>query len=902
MNDKLISDWHKIIANHYPIGQVPKWLLQNKQEVIAHGLFLQAVIANRKDLVRSMIHIGIDINQTDEMKRGALHYAAFNEKRLDMLKLLCAKGARQLPDEIGNTPLHYATSLKNQKAIRILLRQHKDTDLTSKNKKEETVLKLAINDHNCKVIKLLLNPHVAHDLDEISKLITNPEVDDNEIQELAFIYLIGRAGLDELKKLATTLHFDYTNPKASKAILTAVSFGRRDILAWLNRELGLSLDVKNDNGIGPVLKAAAHGQIEMLRELVKPPIEGGFGLSLDVEDSEGYDPISIAVENGKVKMLLELLKPLGEGGFGLSLDVEDNKAQQLVVSAVTNNLVEMLHVLVGLGLSLDLKDNQGNDPILIAAAKNKVEMLHELHKPLNKGGFGLSLDTVDKYGNGPVLTAAALNKVEILHELVKPKTEGGFGLSIHVKNKFGSNPVLVAASNGATKMLHELVKPKTEGGFGLLLNVKDTKGRNPVLKAVGNGQIEMLHELVKPKHEGGFGLSLDIKDALGANPVLRAVEGGRIEMLRELVKPKPEGGFGLSLNTQNNHGHCPIMIAVTLNEFEMLRELVKPIKEGGFELFLVNLDYLMRNAKTSETTIFIFNHHFNHLLQHDVQQAIDWSKEIYKLDGLKINPPQFKELIINRYKELIQFYLHITNDNDTVVDKNNLELEMVINAFREISMYEVDFYLGEIYSQASNFAEAFEYYRKASEYKEHTINANIELVNLIFSGYVVLKPDGTLDEEATYEMSDILSQEEKRSEAGSTLEIMQDRAIKAYEYLPNDSSEDVLRLKNRLDQIMAGNLNVSQSDQIIWQPSATNKYREYYFSQKKFDLLGAKAFNDSLDHILREYQKLSPSIASPRSNEKPGVNNNNVSLFFAKKPSGEAAQELPTTNSNQPVV
>ena len=77
-----------------------------------------------------------DINAKDDMKRTALHYAAyFNDT--DMVELLLRAGADiDAQDNLGRTALHYAACFNNTDMVELLLEAEAKTNIKDNNGKK----------------------------------------------------------------------------------------------------------------------------------------------------------------------------------------------------------------------------------------------------------------------------------------------------------------------------------------------------------------------------------------------------------------------------------------------------------------------------------------------------------------------------------------------------------------------------------------------------------------------------------------------------------------------------------------------------------------------------------------------------------------------------------------------
>ena len=75
-----------------------------------------------KDLVLVQ---GADVNYADETQKTALHAASANGS-LPLVEFLLANGARQTPNEAGNSPLHWAALNGHGDVAKLLIQQLRD--------------------------------------------------------------------------------------------------------------------------------------------------------------------------------------------------------------------------------------------------------------------------------------------------------------------------------------------------------------------------------------------------------------------------------------------------------------------------------------------------------------------------------------------------------------------------------------------------------------------------------------------------------------------------------------------------------------------------------------------------------------------------------------------------------
>jgi ankyrin repeat protein len=801
-------------------------LLDDHPELLSPQLLFHAVINCQIDVVILLLHRGVNVNAIDQNGCTALHYCA-RDKAKNLTQFLLQKGAKQVADKQGETPFQIALKNSEMEILSIFLENY-DAD---------------------------------YNLESIKQIITNQKFPE-KIRFGAYLYLITRGELTDLQQLANFVDLKYRDSKGNNAILIAIRSGRIGVLPWL-LSAGLSLDVSNDAKEGPVLMAIAANRREVLDLLLKSTYSKGYGLSLNVTDEDGLEPVLKAVACGSFEVLEDLLKEKKDCGYGLTLNVQAPNNTGPVLVAVKLGQSEMLTKLVkpvgegGYGLDINIVDAKGLNPVLTAAQFGQGKLLRELVTR-----YGLNLSVCDQMGNNVVLHSIWHLDTNIFADLVRPQSKGGYGLSVHSKGQHGAGVVLNAVYAGNIKILHELVTPLSNGGYGLAFEV-DKYGRNAVLVAVACKQKKVLDVLIKPIAEKGYGLSLASKNSAGQNAVLVAAAfHAESSFLADLVKPASEGGeYGLSLDSKDDKGRDVVRIALLYNRVRVLDDLLKPRSEGGFErkLQVIPMDEFTENNK--EATVVCLMASFNRWLTNDLDTALKNVKESYS--KLTFAQQELKSALVVRFKELLEFNLGTEQSENAA---------KIAEVFSDLAPNESHLVLGDIYAQHRDFVTAYEnylsLYLNSVDQQDHEI-AGFQLANLIINGDVILEARGNLDEKANVDQGYDLTEDhlESRKKQGTELASVQDRAIKAYEYLHDDKSARATALRERLDSILSGNLTPN-SEGRFWTPEALKKFQSYYSAKNKL-LLCSESYTKSLYQILDHYIELTKSVRQDSGKYSP---------------------------------
>jgi hypothetical protein len=341
------------------------WLQQHPDVISDPTLLIYVTTRNHKDVVPSLsclLSLGTNINATNASGQTALHFVAQSGDK-KALAFLLNRGAIQLADHLGFTPLHYAILAGHVEAIDMLM-HHPGANIAD-TPQGETILQFAkkewqnnLQTYGWVLHDLLefkggkLTPHLNGS--DLVKLVNDEDLD-VYVRQNAYYQLVASADLATLQSLLPQLlKMDERIMDASnKDIAIAIHEGREDVLRWLLKTVGVDLE---DVDFNTVSAAIIGNQLRMLRLLLKSLDEGGFGLTLDAKDV-----VLTAIKYGRIAMLHELVKTSGHG-FGLSLQVVDD---------------------------------EGHGPVALAIVNQQLDLLRALVTPVDKGGFGLTVTEQD---------------------------------------------------------------------------------------------------------------------------------------------------------------------------------------------------------------------------------------------------------------------------------------------------------------------------------------------------------------------------------------------------------------------------------------------------------------------------------------------------------------------------
>jgi ankyrin repeat protein len=272
------------------------------------------------------------------------------------------------------------------------------------------------------------------------------------------------------------------------ALMEAAEMGQVSRLLELLKEGGANLNDKDEHGQTVLMKAAAKGQITVVKLLVSQ------GVELDEQDDEGQTALMMAAQHGHVSVMRILIEPakatttvddlLGKAaaeakvpGLKLrtpepaSLNLRDKLGQTALFKAAVNGHEEAVSYLSGLQhageqqTDLKLKDNEGNTFWMAAAAKGHWDLAGYYAR-------GHENET-NRKGMTVLMMAAAAGEeavvADILHDLPDhfnsgdaAKNKSKFLEYVNAKDKEGKTALQYAKAGGHGEVIKLLQKASAE--------------------------------------------------------------------------------------------------------------------------------------------------------------------------------------------------------------------------------------------------------------------------------------------------------------------------------------------------------------------------------------------------------------------------------------------------------
>jgi ankyrin repeat protein/Tfp pilus assembly protein PilF len=166
------------------------------------------------------------------------------------------------------------------------------------------------------------------------------------------------------------------------ALHFAAQEGHLEVVTFLVRKVGLSANLRTEEGATALLIASGKGYLDMMKVLVES------GADAQMATEAGWTPLMLASRGGHLDAVGFLLD------CGCELDVRDSSGWTALMSAVVSGKREVVALLLDRGAQADLRENDGWGPLRFAldqASLDRDEKL-ELVELVLAAGSSLDLD------------------------------------------------------------------------------------------------------------------------------------------------------------------------------------------------------------------------------------------------------------------------------------------------------------------------------------------------------------------------------------------------------------------------------------------------------------------------------------------------------------------------------
>ena len=416
-------------------------------------------------------------------------------------------------DAWGRTATHYAVSMNNQEALKLLLDHGADANL-------------ADNDGNTP-----LDMWPVHENKEMLALLHAAGAKPLDLWQAA----ANNDRLSAERLLTAGADAKAENAAGNTAFDVAVESGH-DALAAILLKAVAGINGRDEKSWTPLHWAIVADDWDLVREL----IEAGADISLGSQQ----DALEIAkLMNSETKLIEVFIDAKG-------VDAIVRDGRTVLIYAAWNGSTEVVKLLIDNGADLNHKNNFGGTALIYAAYKGDTELVKLLIDS------GADQNIKDRYGQTALMLAVGNEHTETVELLIDN------GADPNIKNTMGDHALLVAVNRGHTEIVELLINnkadpsSKTNGGETALMLAarrRDTEivkilvnsGADINIKSYDNGTTALIEaaykgdtELVKPLIDNGA--DLNIKDSFGYTALMFAVREGNTEIVKLLLDNKAD--------------------------------------------------------------------------------------------------------------------------------------------------------------------------------------------------------------------------------------------------------------------------------------------------------------------------------------------------------------------------
>ena len=442
------------------------------------------------ELVKTVADMGIDINLKTNEGKNCLHIAADNGHMNLCRKLISKYNVDvQLPDNDGWNALHYFAKKGSYELIKIV------ADMG-------TEIKLQTNDgKNCL--------HIAADNSHFNLCMTLINKHKFDVQ------LPDRSG-------TTALHY-FVEKGSYELVKTVV-------------DMGIDINLKNNNGENCLHIAADNGHLNLCRKLISK-----HNFDVQITDHEGWSPLHYFAKTSSY----ELLKTVADMGIDLNLKTNDGK--NCLHIAADRGHFSLCRMLINIhNVDMQLPDNDGWNALHYFAKSGS----YELFKIVADMGTDIKLQTND--GKDCLHIAADNSHFNLCMTLLNKHN-----FDARLPDLTGRTALHYSAENGS----YELVKAFSD--MGIDINLKKRNGKNCLHIAADNGHLNLCRKLIS-KHN----FDVQITDHDGWTPLHYFAKRSSYELVKTVAD------MGIDINLKTNDGKNCLHIAADRGHFSLCRTLI----------------------------------------------------------------------------------------------------------------------------------------------------------------------------------------------------------------------------------------------------------------------------------------------------------------------------------------
>ena len=435
-----------------------EWLLDTNLDSQMNGLHL-AARNSHLEILRFLLHFGVDVNSRNKFDSTALHFAA-EQGDVEAVRLLCSSDSTECMD---STEAQFKTLSTTTDP------HHPVIDINARNQRNQTPLSLAAGLGVVRVVHQLLNTKAidVNALDGYNRTVLHIAASQGHIAVVDLLLEVDGVDVNSRDKSGQSpLHI-------------AVEYKKVDMVDRLLKKSGIDVNAIDNDGNTPLLIAAKERNLEIVNLLIRT------------------SDVDLLATNNDGKALLDYAAIRGYGGIirrflglvGTDISTRRIRGRTLLHSVAYCGDAEIIPQLLKTGhFDVNATDDDGNTPLHLAAigGSRSVEVVRAL-----TAARSININARGRFGRTALHWAVAKRDLKLVRLLLQLAN-----IDVNVKDMSDNTPLHEAATSGigtTKKIVEDLLRAND-----IDTNARNKLGRTAAEVAVaGMNRAEFLGDKVK---------------------------------------------------------------------------------------------------------------------------------------------------------------------------------------------------------------------------------------------------------------------------------------------------------------------------------------------------------------------------------------------------------------------